>query len=231
MKEYLLFIDTEATGLPKKWWLPYNVPGNWPGAVQVSWLLYNKAGEKIKVQNFYISNTDVQVSAGALRIHGLDNNFLQQHGNPRKQVLAMLSADLQQYRPMVVGHFIELDYHIIGADYFREGMNNPMENLPTFCIMTATKYLQQNPQSKFLRLGELYELLFKHPLIKQHNSMTDATATADCFFELVKRKEIKSFVQPLIVFQKRQRIFGLVAWIFVTMLILLTALLIACYYG
>ena len=231
MKDYLLFIDTEATGLPKKWYLPYNVPGNWPSAVQVSWLLYNKAGEKIKVQNFYISNPDLAVSAGALRIHGLDKTFLQKHGIPRKEVLAILSVDLLQYQPMVVGHFTELDYHIIGADYYREKIANPLENLPAFCIMTASKHLQQNPQSKFLRLGELYELLFKQPLLHQHNAMTDATATADCFFELLKRNEIKSFSQPLIVFQKRQCIVGLSGWVSVILFILLTALLIACYYG
>ena len=231
MKDYLLFIDTEATGLPKNWYLPYNVPGNWPSAVQVSWLLYNKAGEKIKAQNFYISDPDVQVSAGALRIHGLCKIFLQQHGIPRKEVLAILSADLLQYQPMVVGHFTELDYHILGADYYREKIANPLENLSTLCIMTASKHLQQNPQSKFLRLGELYELLFKQPLSNQHNAMTDATATAECFFELVKRNEIKSFSQPLIVFQKRQRIYGLLSWIIIILFILLTALLIACYYG
>lgn len=46
LKDYLLFIDTEATGLPKKWNLPYNTPGNWPDAVQISWLLYTKEGQK-----------------------------------------------------------------------------------------------------------------------------------------------------------------------------------------
>ena len=231
MKDYLLFIDTEATGLPKKWWLPYNVPGNWPNAVQVSWLVYTKQGEKIKEQNHYISNSDMQVSESAFRIHGLDKKFLQQNGILRKQVLALLSADLHQYQPLIVGHFIELDYHVTGAAYFREAMENPMENLSTFCIMKAARHLQQNPQYRFLRLGGLYELLFKKPLLHQHNALVDASATADCFFELVKRNEIKSFQQPLIVFQKKLRVAGLASGIIVTLLILLTALLIACYYG
>ena len=192
MEEYLLFIDTEASGLPKKWHLPYETPNNWPFAVQVSWLIYTKEGEKVKEENHYISNNDFEISPGALRIHGLTPNFLQQNGIPQKEVLAKLSADLEHYRPMVVGHFTELDYHITGAAFFREGLPNPMEHLPAFCIMIASQHLQRNPNSKFLRLGDLYQLLFSKPLLGQHNAMADATATADCFFELVKRKDITS---------------------------------------
>ncbi len=231
MNEYLLFIDTEATGLPKKWYLPYNVPGNWPNAVQISWVVYSREGEKVKEQNYYISNNDLEITETALRIHGLDKDFLQNNGITRKHLLTILSADLNEYHPMIVGHFTELDYHIIGADYFREAIDNPMENLPTFCIMIASRHLQQNPRCKYLRLGDLYELLFKKPLLHQHNAMVDASATADCFFELVKRNEIKSFTQPLIVFQKRERISGLAGWIIVIVLILLIALLIANYNG
>lgn len=231
MKDYLLFIDTEASGLPKKWYLPYTAPGNWPYAVQVSWLIYSKDGKKIKEENHYISNNDFEISASALHIHGLTKDFLQQNGMPRRQLLAILSKDLQEYQPMIVGHFLELDYHIIGADYFREGMVNPMESLPAFCIMIASQHLQQNPHNKYLRLGSLYELLFKQPLLCQHNAMADAAATADCFFELVKRNEIKSFTQPPIVFQKKEKVNNIIGWIIAFLLILLSALLIAFYYG
>lgn len=230
MKDYLLFIDTEASGLPKKWYLPYAVPGNWPNAVQVSWLIYSKDGKKIKEQNYYISNNDFEISDSALRIHGLSKEFLQQNGMPRRQLLALLSKDLLDFRPMIVGHFMELDYRIIGADYYREAMDNPMENLPAFCIMKASRHLQQNPGINFLRLGDLYQLLFKQPLLYQHNAMTDATATADCFFELVKRNEISSFIQPPIFFPKKQKPANIINWVIALLLVLLSVFLIA-YYG
>lgn len=231
MTDYLLFIDTEASGLPKKWHLPYASPGNWPDAVQVSWLIFKKDGEKIKEENLYISNDDFDISASALRIHGLTKAFLQEKGMLRKQVLSMLSSDLKKYHPMVVGHFIELDYHILSAGYSKEGMGNPMENLPVFCIMKASKHLQQNPHSKYLRLGDLYELLFKKPLLHQHNALVDAAATADCFFELVKRNEIKSYSQPAIVFPQAEKISHRFAWVIAILIILLSVLLIAFYYG
>jgi DNA polymerase-3 subunit epsilon len=231
LKDYLLFIDTEASGLPKKWSLPYSVQDNWPHAVQVSWLIFTKAGEKIKEENHYINNNDFDISPGALNIHGLTKQFLQQAGMPRRELLQLLSNDLEKYEPTVVGHFTELDYRIIGADYFREALENPMEKLSTFCIMKATQHLQQNPDSKFFRLGNLYELLFKRPLLSQHNAMVDATATAECFFELVKRKEICNFTQPPILFKPDEKIRKTSVWLIAVLFLLISAYLIASHYG
>jgi DNA polymerase-3 subunit epsilon len=231
LQEYLLFIDTEASGLPKKWFLPYSEPGNWPNAVQVSWVIYNRSGEKVAEQNHYINNNDFEILATALRIHGLSKNFLLQNGIPRATVLEMLTNDLQQYQPMIVGHFLELDYHIIGAEYWRIGLDNALEGLPAFCIMKASKHLQKNPTIKYLRLGDLFNLLFKMPLTGQHNALTDASATADCFFELVKRNEIRSFDQPPIQFQEEEKMSDLFGWIIVFLVIIFSALLIGIYYG
>jgi DNA polymerase-3 subunit epsilon len=230
LKNYFLFIDTEASGLPKNWHLPYSAADNWPHAVQISWVICTKDGIRVKEQNYYVSNNDFEITASAVRVHGLTKTFLEQNGKKRKELLSILSADLLQYEPMVVGHFIELDYRVIGADYFREGLDNPLEKLPTFCIMRASRHLQRNPYVKFLRLGDLYLLLFKQPLLFQHNALADATATADCFFELVKRNEISSYVQPPIVFTEEQKLVRGVGW-FVALFIVLFSILIACYYG
>lgn len=232
MTDFLLFIDTEASGLPKKWELPYNVEGNWPYAVQISWLVYSKDGVKIKEQNYYVNNNDFEICTTALSIHGLTPDFLQQNGIHRKELLHILSKDMEEYQPMIVGHFLELDYHVIGAEYHRSGIEKyPMQNLPCFCIMSASMHLQQNPNSKYLRLGQLFELLFKKLLLNQHNALVDATATADCFFELLKRNEIKSFDQPTIVFKPKENITKLLVWIILFLLILLSAFIIASYYG
>ncbi len=232
MQEYLLFIDTETTDLPKKWHLSYDVPGNWPCAVQVSWRVYCRNGTKLKEQNYFIKNYDGKISATALGIHGITHQFLTDHGTVRSEVLQALSSDLQQFQPMIIGHFLELDYHILGAEYYREGIHrHPMEGLPCFCIMTASRHLQQNPHCKYLKLGELYHLLFHQPLLQQHNALADAAATADCFFELVRKKEITSFTQPPIVFAAKEKISNLAGWVIVALIIIFTALLIACYYG
>jgi DNA polymerase-3 subunit epsilon len=53
LNDYLLFIDTEASGLPLKWNLPYNADENWPHALQVSWLIYDKYNTLVKQQDHY----------------------------------------------------------------------------------------------------------------------------------------------------------------------------------
>jgi len=195
-------------------------------------LVYSKDGVKIKEQNYYISNNDFKICAPALSIHGLTPDFLQQNGIPRKELLEILSKDLEEFQPMIVGYFLELDYHVIGAEYHRIGIEkHPMVNLSCFCIISATMHLQQNPNFKYLRHGQLFEMLFKKSLSNQHNALVDATATADYFFELVGRNEIKSFIQPPIVFKPKKNITKLLAWIILFILISLIAFLIACYYG
>lgn len=186
----MLFIDTETSGLPKNWEKPYSAKDNWPYAVQISWLIYTKAGELVKQEDYYISDNDFKISPSAQKIHGLTQEFLALNGLPRQQVMAFLTADLMQYQPMVVGHFLELDYHITGVEYYRTGLQNPMPSLPAFCTMQGTTYLVRNPQFKYLRLGQLYEELFQTHLEGQHNAFVDAQATAVCFFELLKRGDI-----------------------------------------
>ncbi len=230
MKDYLLFIDTETSGLPVKWHLPYDAVDNWPHAIQVSWIIYTKEGQWIKEENCYINNKDCKVAPAAFKVHGLTTTFLIQNGQSQKAVLDKLSIDLIAYQPMVVGHFTELDYHVISAGYFREGMANPLSELATFCIMRASQHLQQNPYHKFLRLGELYQLLFKKTLAHQHNAMVDATATAECFFELVKSNQIKSFTQSRIGIQKQPTVTNTFGWVLAVLLLFFSAFLIAYYY-
>ncbi|HJY14315.1 MAG TPA: hypothetical protein VJ304_16080, partial [Flavobacterium sp.] len=63
MKKYLLFIDTETTGIPKRWDLPYSETNNWPSAIQVSWIIYDENDGEIKRENCYIDVDDLKISA------------------------------------------------------------------------------------------------------------------------------------------------------------------------
>lgn len=190
MQKYILFIDTETSGLPKNWKLPYTDNANWPYAVQVSWVIYDDKQQEVKREDHYISNNDFAISKQAYKIHGLNADFLTKQGKPRKQVMESLYHDLEAYKPLVVGHFVELDYHITGVEFFRSGMEQPINELAMFCTMLATKNMVRNPQMQHLKLGQLYEMLFNTQLQQQHNALTDALATAQCFFELQRVEAI-----------------------------------------
>lgn len=190
MNDYLLFIDTEASGLPKNWNLPYNTPGNWPFCVQIAWLIYTKEGKKIKAENHYIKNDDFTIAGSAIKIHGITKEFLNGKGEYRKDVLKLLTDDVNKYTPLVAGHFMQFDLHMLGADFFREGMVDPIKKEATFCTMLGSTSLIKNPSLKYLRLEQLYSTLFNKTLENHHNAFVDASATASCFFELMKRGEI-----------------------------------------
>jgi len=184
VQDHILFIDTETSGLPKNWNLPYTEDANWPHAVQVSWVIYTKDRQEVKREDHYINDGDFRITNGAFKIHGITPEFLKQNGEPRKQVMQLLYDDLEKYQPLVVGHFMELDYHITGVAFYRLGMQQPINDLTMYCTMVGSKHLVRNPQRQYLKLGQLYELLFDKQLLKQHNAMTDALATAEVFFEL-----------------------------------------------
>ncbi|EHQ24391.1 3'-5' exonuclease [Mucilaginibacter paludis] len=186
MQDYFLFIDTETSGLPKDWSQPYSNDANWPYALQVSWIIYTRAGEEIKRNNHYIRDDDFTINPEAYNIHGISREFLNLHGEWRKDVMQLLYQDMLQYKPMVVGHYVELDYNIAGVDFYRIGMDNPMDTLPRYCTMLGSKGYGRNPRVEYLRLGQLYSALFNRTLYNQHNAIIDAEATAECFFEMMR---------------------------------------------
>jgi DNA polymerase-3 subunit epsilon len=190
VRDYLLFIDTETSGLPKKWDVPLSQPDNWPYALQISWIIYTREGEKVKEENHYINEDDFTITLSSIKIHGITKDFLLRNGQPRKEIMTLFAHDLTYYQPMVIGHFLELDTDVMGAEFFRVAMDNPIEKLPCFCIMLATTYLVRNPRAKYLRLGDLYQTLFNFPQENKHDALGDVAATAACFFELERRGDI-----------------------------------------
>ena len=228
MYDYLLFIDTETSGLPKDWSAPYSKEGNWPYAVQVAWIIYTKEKKEVKRANHYINNNDFSIAPSALKIHGLTADFIAKNGESREKVMALLAEDLKQYQPLVIGHFMKFDFHVAGAEFYRARMENPIKVLPTFCTMLTTTNLVKNPQKKYLRLCDLYEQLFATPLRQQHDAMADAEATAACFFELVEQNYINDTTiaaQQESLKKLNQTVTVNKNWILPTLLILLTLII------
>lgn len=187
MEDYILFVDTETSGLPKKWNVPYNTDGNWPFSVQIAWIIYDRYGHEIKRENYYIYEEEIELEAASVKVHGITLDFLKENGVRRKFVLRKLAYDIKKYRPLMVSHFVEFDKHILNADFYRSKMDCPLENIPSYCTMLASKSYIKNPQSNFLRLAEFYDFLFGKVLEGLHDAIRDAEATASVFFELVRR--------------------------------------------
>jgi DNA polymerase III subunit epsilon len=202
LNNYLLFIDTEATDLPKDWTKPFDTPDNWPHAVQISWVVYDKHRVEVKREDHYIKlSKDIEITDAAFKIHGITADHLEQHGHDIKQVLQLFIDDITFYNPLIIGHFIKLDYYVLAVELFRAGMPDILKDKPVFCTMIASHEMIQNPMPRQLRLDEFYHLLFYKDLIFPHNALYDAKHAADCYFELIDRGEIT----PKIVEQQNLR--------------------------
>ena len=186
-EQYLLFLDTETTGLPTSWKQPYARPQHWPAIAQLGWQVFTTEGRLVKQDEAYLRVPPGRMTAAAEAIHGLTEAFLAAQGQAPAAVLARLLADLEQYRPRVVGHFLRLDFHVIGAALAGAGLPNPLPALPQFCTMRITQDARLGSPGRQLRLQELHEELFGEALARQHDAAVDAAATARCFFELRRR--------------------------------------------
>lgn len=190
MKKYLLFIDTETTGIPKRWDLPYSDTDNWPSAVQVSWILYDEFGSLVKKENFYINTGNLKISVASFRVHGITTEFLSKNGETRSFVLKKLSEDIREYHPLITGHFTEFDIHTLSCDFYRAGLENPFQQSHFYCTMLKSKDYVLNPDVDYFRLPQLYDFLFNEKMERSHDAMIDAEMTAKCFFEIRSRGEI-----------------------------------------
>ena len=71
MPEYLLFVDTETTGLPARWNRPYAEEWAWPCIAQVTWVVFTAAGELVKTDQDYLQIPAGHMPAAAIAVHGL----------------------------------------------------------------------------------------------------------------------------------------------------------------
>jgi len=190
LKQYLLFLDTETSGLPKKWNRKYTDSDNWPHVLQLAWIIFDEEMHEIKRSNKYIYEPLISISPAAEQIHGLTPPFLRQHGEKKKEVLRKLSHAIKKYQPQIVGHFLSFDLQVLCAEFYRCQLPIPFQGLTYFCTLLHSKQYVRNPHMVHLPLALLYEALFSKTPENIHDAEKDASITASCFFEMKRRGEL-----------------------------------------
>src|SRR6188508_33807 len=115
---YLIF-DTETTGVPHNKTAPITDLDNWPRLVQIAWQLHDPKGNLISSQNFLVKPEGFDIPYKAEQIHGVSTKRAMEEGHALMDVLALLIQDLAK-TSMLVGHNIEFDINIIGAEFIRK---------------------------------------------------------------------------------------------------------------
>ena len=189
--EYYLFLDAETTGLPNNYNAPSSDVENWPRLVQIAWILTDQNGNRVNIRNFIIKPEDFTIPIASSNIHGITTQKAKEEGTLIKEVLAVFLMDFNK-ATYIVGHNVEFDKKIVGAELVRLGMRDVLDTKISYCTMQASIDLCKIPSSygygyNFPKLQELYKKLFGTEFDDAHNAMSDIEATEKCFWELKRR--------------------------------------------
>jgi len=182
---YLVF-DTETTGRPKKWNLPYTNTENWPRLVQLSWLVFNKSYEEIDRQDHIIFPEGFTIPSAVVKIHGISTARAKKEGKSLVKVLEKFAKAIDS-SDYLIGHNISFDENVTGAEFVRTGIDNQLFTTSRICTMKQSTDYCKLPGKygyKWPSLAELHFKLFGEKFSDAHNALVDAEATARCFIKL-----------------------------------------------
>ncbi len=185
-----IFFDTETTGVPRNYKAPMQDTANWPRLVQLAWLLVDERGTELKRKSVIIRPDGFTIPEEATQVHGITTERAQNEGLPLRNVLDEFMQDLELAEE-VVGHNIDFDIHIVGAELCRLGLSTQtISNKPTTCTMKSFTNFCAIPSNngyggyKWPTLEELYYKVFGCGIENAHDALGDVIATKECFFEL-----------------------------------------------
>ncbi|MFS4416050.1 DNA polymerase III subunit alpha [Maribacter sp. 2307ULW6-5] len=190
---YLIF-DTETTGLPKRWDAPITDTDNWPRCIQIAWQLHDDMGRLVEHQDYLVRPDGFNIPYDAEQIHGISTALAEQDGAPLQEVLEKFLAAMGKTK-FIVGQNVGFDLNIMGAEFHRMGMENPLQELPVLDTCTEhTAQLCQIPggrggKFKLPTLTELHQHLFGESFGEAHNATADVEATTRCFLELLRLRQ------------------------------------------
>jgi len=194
---YLIF-DTETTGVPHNKTAPLTDLDNWPRVVQIAWQLHDRSGKLLSQHNYLVKPDGFDIPFKAEQVHGISTKRAQEEGQPLADVVTKFGEDLKR-TSVLVGHNIEFDINILGAEFIRRGMKpDPLleaKKIDTSIVSIDFCQLAGGPGGKLKmpRLSELHQKLFGKDFDDAHDASYDVAATARSFFGLIKKKVVSPF--------------------------------------
>lgn len=188
-----LFFDTETTGLPNDDSAPTTDTDNWPRMVQLAWVRVSPDTQEIgDVKSRIVSPDGFRIPSSAESVHGISTRRAVEEGTPLGDVLeaflgAVSSSDT------LVGHKVDFDRSVVGAELVRQRGQDTLEDVPTICTMKQTEVFcgKSNYYGyRYPSLQELHQTLFDCEFDDAHDAGADVRAGARCFLELLERDVI-----------------------------------------
>ena len=193
---YLIF-DTETTGLPLRKNASIKEVDNWPRLVQIAWQVHDAFGNLKSRGNKIVKPEGYTIPFNAQKVHGISTERALFEGDSLNSVLDAFTQDLKNVK-VLVGHNIDFDNKIVGAEFYRRNSQNLLTDFPTIDTCFQTKEFTQlkggiGGRLKAPKLIELYEKLFDTSFEDAHDAAYDVNATAKSFFECLRRGILEPF--------------------------------------
>jgi len=184
-----LFFDTETTGLPGDQYAPASDTTNWPRIVQIAWALIDEDENLSSAQSFLVRPDGFEIPADATSHHGITTEAARLNGVEILDALVAFRKDANCAQT-VIAHNIPFDVGVVGAEFARAYLKNPLAGMVEHCTMRyATDFCQLKGRGgyKWPSLTELHNHLFGADFDSAHDATADVRACAKCFFELKRR--------------------------------------------
>ena len=183
---------------------PIEEVDNWPRLVQIAWQVHDALGNLKSRGNKIIKPEGYTIPFNAQKVHGISTEQALLEGDSLKSVLDAFTQDLKNVR-VLVGHNIDFDNKIVGAEFYRCYSRNLLTNLPTIDTCFQTKEFTKlkggfGGRLKAPKLIELYEKLFETSFKDAHDAAHDVDATAKSFLNVSEEE----FLNRLSQSQKRK---------------------------
>jgi DNA polymerase-3 subunit epsilon len=193
----ILFFDTETTGLPQFYNAPITQVNNWPRLVQLAFIEFYENGALAAKHNYIIKPEGFSIPREATLIHRITNEQAQTEGHNLTHVLDIFANAITE-SSILIAHNFDFDRNIVGAEFVRKEFDTkPILTKRSFCTMknkdvvSFCRIAGKNGY-KWPKLEELHYKLFNQKISDAHDASIDITATAKCFWELLRRGLIRA---------------------------------------
>lgn len=201
-QQRILFFDTETSDFIKK-----DLPADHPDqawTVQIGALLTDLEGNEIDRLNVIIKANGRSMNHYAEAVHGISVERADEEGVEELEAAEQFGKLLRQ-ASLVVGHNFDFDWkyalHLLERNIETlsdEARSAFYLDLPNQCTMKDKAIVKfcglknKSNRPKWPKLIELHEILFNESFDGAHDAFADISATAKCFFELLKLGIIES---------------------------------------
>jgi len=195
-----LLLKVHSTGIQKNLLAPFTPIESWPRVVSLTWRTYTSKKEWLSSSRYVVYPDDFSIPVESVNVHGITTEHAKEHGTPRSEIFTHFITDLQESE-YIIAHNIKFDYQVLRSELFRANLPysfprvTPISLLDTSSNLLCLPYANSKeafggPLVNFKppKLTELYKFLFDKDLNLEKQDVVEATA--DCFFELVKRNVI-----------------------------------------